>query len=72
MDPKMTWLLGQVNASKLQGSVGKPLVTTKDFYICYDEESVGERQERVRGCGSLSQTERLIVMTAPGTFWKVA
>jgi hypothetical protein len=65
-DTKMTWLMGQTTFATPQGSVGKPVVTLREMFIIYDESSVSERMDRVRGQGSLSQTEKLVVMASPG------
>ncbi len=65
-DANMTLIVGGTSAAKLAGCIGKPPITTKECFICYEETSVAERQERIRGSGNLSQTEKLLIVTCPG------
>ncbi len=66
IDEQTVFILGQAHSAKIQKAFGKAMVSMKDFYVVYDEESIGSRQERLRGGGNLSQTEPLLLVTAMG------
>ncbi len=70
-DAKMTWVMSQVKDAEIRKAVGKAVVNIKELFICYDEESLAGRMERVRGAGTLSQTERVVVVTSPGIVFEI-
>jgi hypothetical protein len=51
---------------KLQRHVGLPVVTSTDLHILFEEESIAKRHGRVRGAGSLSQVDKVTIVTQPG------